>query len=360
MRPQPQWMASKPIHKQGKAFLTQIFCVFGKNSPYRTYDFLRVLLDAVEHGDFTNNTCVRIGGPTGETVFSRLKDADCDKINHAFHSTMASMFKSLRRSLRNRKIALAFDMTEEPFYGKVKGVWIHPHQPVQGSTGCFKFITVSCADRNSRFILGSLPVRIGADTVSLVMELVAQARQFVHPEILLFDRGFDDYRLVEALQNVGLRYQMLWRKPSWAKKELKSMKRGEIREVNRIGIYSRDKSTYKVRIRFVAIKRYQRYRGAKAYDWVFCTNTRQKWAHNYVDKYRKRWSIETVFRVLDNIQIKTTTTNPVIRYFINMFCCLLYNLWKFVCVLEGKITLKNFVPAILRFVVQILESHLDT
>ncbi|MFH1511680.1 MAG: transposase, partial [Candidatus Woesearchaeota archaeon] len=239
-----------------------------------------------------------------------------------------------------------FDTTDEAYYGKVSGLWIHPQRPVAGSTGCFKFITVSCTDRNTKLILGSLPVRTGAGTVELVMELVEQALQFVRPEIALFDRGFDDYRLVEALQKVRLRYQILWRKHKWARAFFKTMKRGAVQEVAREGNYSRDKSKHKVKLRFVLIKKYKRYRNGKAYDWVFCTNTRQRSQHFYVDKYRKRWNIETAFRVLDNIQIKTTTRNEVIRYFINMFCCLVYNLWKCANLLEGKITLKNFVAKI--------------
>lgn len=331
------------INKQVKTFLKHIFCVIGRNSPYRIDHFVQVLLDAAEHQDFTNNTCVRVGGPTGETVFSRLKDADVEMVKNAFYHVLKHTCSQLKQLLRNRRVALAFDSTDEPYYGRVDGLWIHPQQPVQGSTGCFKFITVSCTDRNTKLILGSLPVRIGVDLVALVMELVNRARQFITPEILLFDRGFDDYRLVEALQRARLRYQILWRKNKWTTNLFKRMKRGALREVNRKGTYKRDKSKHTVNLRFVLIKKYRRHTNARAYDWVFCTNTRQKSQHYYVDKYRKRWNIETVFRVLDTVHIKTTTKNEVIRYFLNIFCCLLYNLWKCAIVRTGYLTLKNFV-----------------
>jgi hypothetical protein len=350
-------MASHHINKCLKNLLEHIFCDVGSNSPYKLNDFVHVLLDAVEHTDFTNNTCVRVGGPTGETVFSRLNGADFDRIKRAFYRVLEKVFSTLRRLLRNRQIALAFDITDEPYYGKVEGLWIHPHKPMRGSTGCFKFITVSCTDRWNKLILGSLPVRIGADIVGLVMELVEQARQFISPELLLFDRGFDDYRLVEALQNAGLRYQILWRKNKWARYVLKRMKRGEMIEVNRRGTYCRDKSKHKVHLRFLLIKKYRRYRKGKAYDWVFCTNTRKRGQHFYVDKYRKRWNIETVFRVLDNIQIKTTTRNEVIRYFLNMFCCIVYNLWKASSILECHITLKNFVARVVEEVKAVLKQR---
>lgn len=193
----------------------------GAKSPYKLNDFVNLLLDAAEHTDFINNTCNRNDGPTGETVFSRLKDANSEKIKSAFYSALKSIFSLMKISLRNRKVALAFDITYESYYGKLKGLWIHPQKPMQGSTGCFKFLTVSCTDKYNRFILGSLPVFIGADITKLVMELVKKAAEFIPIEMLLFDRGFDKYVLIKALQNAGLKYQILWRKDSGQRKLLR-------------------------------------------------------------------------------------------------------------------------------------------
>ncbi len=339
-------MFSQPINKCLKRFLTDIFCGVSRNSPYKNNDFLRVLVDAAEHEDFTNNSSIRVDGPTGETVFSRLKEADFEKIKSAFYSVLNSVFSRIRHFLRNRKVALAFDTTDEPYYGKIEGLWIHSYQPVRGSTGCFRYITLSIACNDRRFILGSLPVKVGADTVSLVIELIEQAKKYVPIEIALFDRGFVSYELIESLQLARIRYQLLWKKKAWVTKELKKMKRGEMREVIKIRKYSKNKSKYPVKIRFVIIKRYRRTKKENVFDWIFATNTRQKSQHFYVDKYKKRWSIETVFRVLDDVRIKTTTKNEVIRYFINIFCCLLYNLWKFARLFGVKLSFKNFVSMI--------------
>lgn len=331
------------IDKYLKRFLKDIFCGISRNSPYKINDFLRVLVNAAEHEDFTNNSAIRVNGPTGETVFSRLQEADFEKIKTAFYSVLTLLFSGIKAFLRNRKVVLAFDTTDEPYYGKVQGLWIHGYQPVRGSTGCFRYITISIAYGDRRFILGSLPVRVGADIVALVMELIDHAKKFVPIEIVLFDRGFDSYELVAALQRAGIKYQLLWKKAAWITKELKKMKRGEMKEITKNRKYAKNKSTHPVRIRFVLIKRYKRNKKCRAYDWVFATNNRQKSQHFYVDKYRKRWSIETVFRVLDDIRIKTTTRNEVIRYFINLFCCLLYNLWKFARLFGVTLSFKNFV-----------------
>jgi putative transposase len=315
-------------------------------------DFVHVLLDAVEHQDFVNNTSVRLGGPTGETVFARLKEVSVETINRGFLNQLTILLRFMSRLLRNREVALAFDTTDEPYFGRVKGLWVHPYCEAKGSTGCFKFLAVSAVDRHNRLVLGCLPVSIGADIVDLVERLLLQAQVVITPRLCLFDRGFDNYQLIERLQALNVRYQLLWRKSSWTIKELRKMQRGEIREVNRTGAYSRAKSKHKIRLRFVIIKSYRRFANVKAHNWIFCTNTRERWAHSYVDKYRQRWGIETVFRVLDNVQVKTTTRNIIIRHFLLSFCCLVYNLWKITNLENDQISLKNFVVIVLRLLPQ--------
>jgi putative transposase len=311
-------------------------------------DFVRLLVDAVEHQDFVNNTSVRLGGPTGETLFHRLENVTSEHLFGVFQAQLIAAGRVMTRLLRNREVALAFDTTDEPYYGAVAGLWIHPHCDARGSSGCFKFLTVSAVDRGNKLILGVLPIPIGADMVASVERLLLQAQQIITPRLCLFDRGFDSYELIERLQALGIRYQLLWRKAAWTTREFSRMTPGEVREVKRVGTYGKHKSKYKVHLRFVLIKKYRRYANGKAFNWLFCTNTRERWAHSYVDKYRMRWGIETIFRVLDNAQIKTTTKNPVIRYFLVLFCCMVYNLWKLAVLENGIISLKNFAVALIR------------
>ena len=67
----------------------------------------------------------------------------------------------------------------------------------------------------------------------------------------------------------------------------------------------------------------------------------------YLKKYKKRWGIETVFRVTDELRIRTSTLKQNIRYFLFVFTCLMYNLWKFAKIIlkdkEDKITFAVFV-----------------
>ena len=57
---------------------------------------------------------------------------------------------------------------------------------------------------------------------------------------------------------------------------------------------------------------------------------------------KKRWGIETIYRVTDNITILTTSTKGIIRYFLFVFTCLVYNIWRFFQLFLGEeFTLAN-------------------
>ena len=81
----------------------------------------------------------------------------------------------------------------------------------------------------------------------------------------------------------------------------------------------------------------------KTYRWVFATNMRENQPKKYILQYRKRWGIETLFRVLDGLQIKTKTTNMNKRFFLVLFTVYLYNTWKeCLCTIEFHVTFSEY------------------
>lgn len=322
---------------QIKNFLHIIFPVVKENTPYKDIDiFLNMLITAAQTNDFVNNTSKKLKpGPNGQTLFNRLKDCTLSELECAFNKTLTKNFRSIKNFLRNRHVVLAFDTTCEPFYGDLNNnaFWIHGYQPVRGSTGSFQYLTVSIVINEEKFILGAIPLTVGWYQADYVEKLIRLARKYVKIERCLFDRGFTSYELIHRLKKLRVGYQIFWRKDkkreTWLTKELKSMKKRDLKEVYHTGEFSADFSIYKVKTRFVIIKEYQWKDEEKAYDWVFATNCKFKIKSNYLKSYKRRWGIETSYRVLDEIRIRTTTHDHVKRYFLFVFCCLLYNLWKF-------------------------------
>ena len=136
---------------------------------------------------------------------------------------------------------------------------------------------------------------------------------------------------------------------------------GEYVYVKRRGIYNRDKTNHTVTSNFVLIKQIE-YEDRK-YDWIFATNTKLKTAASYVKRYKKRWGIETIYRITGKIRIRTTSTREIIRYFLFMFTCLVYNLWKFFQFFIGEdFTLANFKTCMIIFMAKlgmIYPKHYD-
>jgi len=352
-------MSTHNIDKWLKSFLEQIFFVVGSNSPYGLAEFLQILVTAALTKDFVNNTTIKLQpAPNGETVFNRLLECTHGKIELAFNSIMGSLCKRIKHNLRNRKAILAFDTTYEPFYGDISSnpFWIHEYKPVNGCNGCFIFITVSIVVGENKFILGVLPIRLGWNHADYVEKLIKLARRYVVIEACLFDRGFCDYELIARLKKLKVNYQILWRKDkkkeTWLTKELSKLSPKEMKiYIKEDGYFHKNKTKYYVRTRFVIIKQYSCKGDKQPYDWVFATNRKLESQMWYIRGYKCRWGIETSYRVTDEVRIKTATLDKVKRYFLFVFGCLLYNLWKFANIfMKVKVTFGTFVFALFEIV----------
>jgi hypothetical protein len=332
-------------------FLSLIFSVVKPNTPYGVVDFLSILVTAGLTNDFVNNTSMKIKpGPNGQSLFNRLVGCTQEKVEDAFNCIMEKLLKRIRGSLRNRRVVLAFDTTLESFYGKITNnwFWIHDYNPVRGCTGSFQFITVSIVVGEKKFILGALPVPRVWNKADFVEKLIHQVRKYVKIECCLFDRGFTGYELVERLKILKVGYMIFWikkqRNDAWATKELKTMKPRELKEHIRTSYYDKNKTRHWVKTRFILIKQYTYTGDIQPYDWVFATNLKLKSQMWYIRRYKTRWGIETSYRVTGEIRIKTTTLDETNRYFLFVFTCLMYNLWKFAnLLLKTKVTFATFI-----------------
>jgi len=148
--------------------------------------------------------------------------------------------------------------------------------------------------------------------------------------------------IIYKLRKLHVPYLIFWKKQGdWYKEHFDELEDGECKIIHRESKYNRDKTNHEVSSDFVLIKQLEY--DEEKYDWIFATNLKKNTAEFYVKLYKKRWGIETIYRVTDDIRIYTTSTNSIIRYFLFMFTCLVYNIWKFYQIFLGeKFTLANF------------------
>jgi len=79
----------------------------------------------------------------------------------------------------------------------------------------------------------------------------------------------------------------------------------------------------------------------KEYDWVFATNVEWILLEKIITTYKKRWRIETQFRVQDEARIKCKSKEMKVRYFFFMFEQMLQTIW--ICFYKDEISFKEFL-----------------
>jgi len=178
-----------------------------------------------------------------------------DLILREYKIVVKRNIEAVKGQIRKRRFIIAIDETHEPFYGRIKTLWIHDYKNgVKGATGSYKYIVVSIVSGDLRFILLVIPI----------------------PKISTCIAILPDY---------------------------------------------------------------------KGFDWFFATNIEYDKIFRYVRYYKKRWGIETTFRVQDEVRIRTKSSIPVIRFALFVFGCMLYNVWQF---FKGRVPFRRLVNILFR------------
>ncbi|RCV64225.1 IS4 transposase [Methanophagales archaeon] len=310
-----------------------------ENAEYSPGAFVRLLMNAAQAKDYVET----ISGidqelPNVDTLFWRLSEcATKDLILHEYKKVVKRHIEVAKGQIRRRRFIIAIDETHEPFYGRIKNLWIHDYRNgVKGATGSYKYIVVSIVSGNLRFILLVIPIpKISSDTDYYVKELLIFVKSLIPIEIVLLDRGFYSWGVINALQKLKLGYIILVPKYDKFKEWLK--KGAGLHD--HLGKLKRDKTTYKISTNIVILPDY------KGFDWVFATNIKYDKIFRYVRYYKKRWGIETTFRVQDEVIVKTKSSIPMIRIALFVFECMLYNIWQF---FKGRVPFRRFVNILFR------------
>lgn len=297
---------------------------------------------------FVNESCKSSGKISkSQVIYRKLENYTLDEIRSCFKIETLRFLKLLKNFSRNRKFIVSFDTTKEAFYGEYNKaedkLFLHQGEIAKESYFYYEHLTVSISGNTlSKYIIDGIIIPQGYYAEDYVYEMTKFVINNLPVDVALFDRGFTNWGVIYKLNQLKINFMIFWRKDgNWHKKYFNELKDGEFKKIIREKKYSRDKTYYPVTCQFVLIKQLEYEK--KKYDWIFATNLSREKAEDYIKRYKKRWGIETIYRVTDDIRIYTTSTKAIIRYFIFMFTCLVYNIWKcFQMFLGENFTLSNF------------------
>jgi len=258
-----------------------------------------------------------------DSLHKSIKLSDMGTFKRAFE-------QGVRRALRAMRfgpVKVALDVTEDPYWGS--GGEFNTRPPVHKDTEqSWQYLTLSIVEPKF-FPLMSMPYRQVDDLDDLVIDLLEYLRSLpLRVKLVLFDRGFYHAHLIDYLEN--RRGGRPWPYLIFVPKN-KAMQR-YLNATDKLGEYKhemnhkRKHTLWKPTTKIVICKGVGKTKEGKPIDWCFATN--QTGSLSLVWEYRKRWNIETGFRIHDEARIKTKSNHPLIRYFYHLFGMLLVLAWR--------------------------------
>jgi len=301
------------------------------------YELLSPLLNAVAY-----NTYVETIGNKADTLYLRCKESLISTMIYSYLNYIKGVSNKFK--LNEKEVVLAFDYTEEDFYGNVQGFDIHGWTGKDGITGKFKFITCSIIsdDIPEKIPLISVPIRLGHYKSSVILHCLSLIKDYIGKiNLILFDRGFYDKDLMYELTKSNYPYLIFVPQHKDKKEILYPMKIGE-----QVAIYNdfkvnKNQSKYAGENILIFLKQIYDPRSEKNYDWVFATNVEEILLNNLIITYKKRWRIETQFRVQDEARIKCKSKDMKVRFFFFLFEQMLQTIW--ICFFKEEGSFKEFL-----------------
>lgn len=301
------------------------------------FELSEPLLDAAAY-----NTYIETVGNKADTLYLRAKEGLTEMCTYSYLGYIQRL--SGKFGWREKTVMLVFDYTDEDFYGDVQGFDIHGWTGKDGVTGKFKFLTCSMVsdDVPEKIPFLSVPIMIGHYKSHTITYMLERIRPYIGKiELILFDRGFYDKDLMYELNKLQFPYLIFVPKQKDKKEILLGLQDGDHIFISNEFKVNKDMTYFHGENFLVFLKQIYNEKSKESYDWVFATNMEEVALGNIISTYKKRWRIETGFRIQDEARIKCKSTEMKIRYFLFLFEQMLQTQWA--CFYKDEVSFKEFI-----------------
>lgn len=282
-----------------------------KGSSLSGFEYVRDLLFAA-----ATNSYVETVGNHADSLHRAILKSPVEQVVKAYVNRVRAV--GARFDLGKKNVVLAFDHTDEDYYGKLTSPYLHAWTGEHAVTGKWKFLTCAIVNRDDppKVPVLSIPTPIGYDVSRQATFILKHIRPLVGGiELTLWDRGFYKLDLLRTLTELETPYLMLVPKNEKVKAELEGMADEDRKTVRYEFEYYKDKHKKQGVTTLAFLKQVFDPRAKKRWDWSFATNQDAIDLDHAIPKYKGRWRIETGFRVQDQASIASSSVNVEIRYF---------------------------------------------
>ena len=316
----------------------------GINSRYHQEDIFNLILMAsinttsiessvTELKTIKNKTDV----PSADVVFNHIEKQNHTELQCSLEQVIsASHHLAKKRRLFGKYASVAIDIHEIPYYGKVNNPFIVGCKRKNGASYCYKYATIDMVEKNQRFTLKAIPMTSLSNNADVVDKLLQHALKHMHVKCVLLDRGFFSVDVINVLESLNVKFIM----PAVKNTKIKQTIKDNTNKKSYFLRYTRHSGKNSVTFNLMV-----KYDDEDKEYCAFATNFEIKYTKDIeriAQLYRKRWGIETGYRVKRDFLAVTTTECYVVRMLYFMVSVILYNFWllcNLVCCREHGIEL---------------------
>jgi len=275
-------------------------------------EFAELLAEASSH-----NTYIETISNKADSLHCHIAKGYVEYSDKEFYKLVENKIKKLHLGA----VDIIVDITSENFYGKSTGLYLHNWTGEEGVEAKYHYLIAGILFRNKIYPFYAAILRIGTFKAELLGKICDLCNKLnLKVRFMKLDRGFYSGEVIDALELKGMNYLIFARKSSLFKCILEATNKRVV--VKHEIKYKKAKSSHIAETNIALVK------DVEGYDWVFATNVFLRDARKYVGLYRKRWNIETMFRVHDEARIKSKSVNPLVRLFYFMISMLLLFIWN--------------------------------
>jgi Transposase DDE domain len=320
----------------GISLLTTAFEMFGKhniiklpsNAEYEIEKVLNVLLHAATS---TSNSLESASNdlkrknpdaeiPSSDTIFNYVNCNNIEDILSSFRTINPEIFNMMK--LEGKIHDVAIDFHHVPFYGDKNTPLIRGMKPKNGTSWGYEYCTLDIIG-DDKLTLDVIPISALKKDYSTLIELLLKRLESISVKIgtVYSDKGFCNDDTISTLTKLKINFVIACILNKKIKRELENFKK-ENGHKPTVFEYQFNKNGTKFNL--VAVPHEKK-------DYIlFATNkdvkSIEEFEKSIPEEYKKRWNIETGYRVKNEFKIRTCTKSPVARTLFFIIQCTLYNI----------------------------------
>ena len=318
------------------------------NALYGRDDLLKVLMCMSDGNRFAASAtaslglasaCVGADGadggrvPSSSWVLKKLRDVDPEHMEKWCRDGTRRLLKAAKiKKMLRRGGMVAVDLTNIAYYGRSLKEETVKAKPKNGTSRFLVHAVAHSIGHGYDVPLESIRVTKEDKMDTILLRILKNLdRAGARPGLLLVDRGFFSVNCINGLKRAGHKFLMPAVKNKRVKKAILEHHGGKRGAASMFHISNSDRK--RAGFNLLIVEKEKQDKDAEITDRyvAFATNmpcrTREELIETLPETYRRRWIIETGFRVIKNVLGKTCSNALHVRLFLFHFALLLYNLW---------------------------------